>query len=112
MRGGGGSGARAGSLVYLGSEMDWGGGLAGELERRVAAGRRAFWGLKRVGRDGAVSGGVKARVYSAVVRTVLGYAAETWPARQADVKAVEVFDRWCLRRVVGGGCRSGSRTGS
>ena len=41
-----------------------------------------------------------------------GYAAETWPAKQADVKAVEVFDRWCLRRVVGGGCRSGYRTGS
>ena len=24
------------------------------------------------------------------------------PARLADVRAVEVFDRWCLRRVVGG----------
>ena len=63
-------------------------------------------------RDGAVSVGVKGRVYSAVVRT--GWAmrprraepdpsrAEPRPARLADVRAVEVFDRWCLRRVVWG----------
>ena len=88
--------------MYLGSEMDWGGGLAGEVGRRVAAGRRSFWGLRRLWRDGGVSVGVKARVYAAVVRSVLLYATETWPARLADVRALEVFDRWCLRRVVGG----------
>ena len=92
---------RSMALVYLGSEVDVGGGLAGEVARRVAAARRAFWGLRRLWKDRRVSRSVKLRVYAAVVRGALLYATETWPARVADVRSLEVFDRWCLRRVVG-----------
>jgi len=92
---------RAGSLVYLGSEMGPDGGMAGEVGRRVAAASASFWRLRRLWRDRGVSVAVKARVYSAVVRGVLLYGVESWPLREADCRRLEVFDRGRIRYLLG-----------
>jgi hypothetical protein len=40
------------------------------------------------------------RVFRAAIRPVLTYGAETWPLRVEDVRKMEVFDHWCLRRIL------------
>ena len=42
----------------------------------------------------------KLRVFHAAVRPVLIYACETWPLRVEDIRRLEVFDHWCLRRIL------------
>ena len=42
----------------------------------------------------------KMRVYQAAIRPVLTYGCETWPMRVEDVRKLEVFDHWCLRRIL------------
>ena len=40
-------------------------------------------------------------VYQAVVLGVLLYAAETWPAKQRDIRRLEGFHHRCLRSILG-----------
>ena len=34
------------------------------------------------------------------IRPVLVYACETWPLRMTDIRALGIFDRWCIRRIL------------
>ncbi len=42
----------------------------------------------------------KRRVYQAVVRPILLYGCETWPARVADERMLAVFDNDSTHRIV------------
>ena len=50
---------------------------------------------------GSLSLATKKVVYQAVVLSVLLYAAETWPAKQQDIRRLEGFHHRCLRSILG-----------
>ena len=61
----------------------------------------AFQRLKAFWKDKHVKEHVKLKVYKAVVQATLLYACETWAATSSTVKALDVFQMQCLRRVFG-----------
>jgi hypothetical protein len=71
-----------------------------EIQRRIDSARNAFVQLKVLWRRTEVSLRTKIRVFNAAVRPVLIYACETWPLRAEDIRKLEVFDHWCLRRIL------------
>ena len=86
---------------YLGSVLLPTGQAKDEIPSRIQAARVAFSRLRRVlfsRRE--ISLRTKLRVYRAAIRPVLMYGCETWPVRVEDVRKLEVFDHWCLRRVL------------
>ena len=91
---------RVKALVYLGSELDWKGGCGGEVRRRVAAAAAAFERLKALWSARSVTQGTKLLVYRAMVRTALVYAAGRWALGTEGLRALEVFDRSRLRRLL------------
>ena len=90
------------SFRYLGSVLLPTGQAKDEISVRITNARAAFSRLRRplFGRS-EVSLRSKMRVYEAAVRPILTYGCETWPLRVEDARKLEVFDHWCLRRILG-----------
>ena len=87
---------------FLGSVVSASGSLGGEVEARVRSARAAFGSLgKGLWRRRDVSLAVKVSVYCSLVRGSLLYACETWCALRADLHRLGVFERRCLRELVG-----------
>ena len=90
------------SFRYLGSVVESHGGVMLDLDDKIARASRAFGALQKpVFRDGSLSLVTKKVVYQAVVLGVLLYAAETWPAKQRDIRRLEGFHHRCLRSILG-----------
>ena len=89
------------SFKYLGSSILPTGQAVDEIKTRINHGRAAFVRLKKaLWMRREISMKTKARVYQAAVRSVLLYGCETWPLREEDIRQLEVFDHWCLRRIL------------
>ena len=85
---------------YLGSDILPNGQAKDDIKRRINQARVAFIQLNRaLWTRSEIGMRTKLLVYQAAIRPVLLYACETWPLRSTDVHALEVFDRWCLRRI-------------
>ena len=86
---------------YLGSTILPTGQAFNEIELRINHGRAAFLRLKKaLWTRREINLKTKARVYQATIRSVLLYGCETWPLREEDIRRLEVFDHWCLRRIL------------
>ena len=86
---------------YLGSVLLPTGQAKSEVPVRIQSARVAFSRLRSVlfcRRE--ISLRTKMRVYKAAIRPVLTYGCETWPVRVEDAQKLEVFDHWCLRRIL------------
>ena len=84
-------------VAPLGSVVESHGGVMLDLDDKIARASRAFGALQKpVFRDGSLSLVTKKVVYQAMVLGVLLYAAETWPAKQRDVRRLEGFHHRCL----------------
>ena len=94
------------SFKYLGSVVESHGRVMLDLDDKIASHRvsRAFGALQKpVFRDGSLSLVTKKLKvdYQAVVLDVLLYVAETWPAKQRDIRRLEGFHHRCLRSILG-----------
>ena len=93
------------SFKYLGSYMAAYGGIGVEISQRVKATAFAFHRLKAFWKDRHVKEHVKLKVYKAVaplvVQATLMYACETWAVSSSIVKALDVLQMQCLRRLFG-----------
>jgi hypothetical protein len=87
------------SFVYLGSCIAAGGYIGDEIGLRIAKARLAFANLRHLWRRRDVKLALKGRVYKATVRAVLLYGCEAWPAREADLNRLAVFENRCLRSI-------------
>jgi hypothetical protein len=89
------------TLVYLGSQIDIRGGMANEIDRRLSAGNAAFWSYRRVWKNEAISVENKIKIYSAVVRSIILYASDSWSLTKVEQRKLEVFDRSKVRWILG-----------
>lgn len=86
---------------YLGSILLPSGQAFEEVKSRTDHARIAFLRLKKtLWARREISLKTKARVYQAAIRSVLLYGCETWPLRKEDVRRLEVFDHWCIKRIL------------
>ena len=89
------------SFCYLGSIVTGSGSSQGDISNRIAAAASAFGAFKRLWRQANVSTQTKLKIYDACVRTVLLYGAETWSTKSRNHQSISIFDRACLRSIIG-----------
>jgi hypothetical protein len=86
---------------YFGSTLLPNGQAKEEVLLRIDNARKAFFQLRKVlWARGEVSLRTKLRVFRVAIRPILTYGCETWPLRAEDTRKLEVFDHWCLRRIL------------
>ena len=90
------------SFRYLGSLVEFHGGLQLELNIRISHVASVFGALRRsVFSDHMLSIAKNCMVYQAMVLAVLLYAVVTWPVKQREVCPSETFHHRCLRTLLG-----------
>eukprot|EP00392_Amoebophrya_sp_AT5.2_P014121 g14259.t1 len=86
---------------YLGTQMDNGGGTAGEILRRTGTAKTVVQQLRRIWRDNSLPRHLKATLYGSLVSSVALYNAECWTMAAADWKVVKSFQFTTLKTMAG-----------
>ncbi|XP_055540096.1 uncharacterized protein LOC129726901 [Wyeomyia smithii] len=89
-------------FVYLGSLMTADNDTSREIRRRLMAGNRAFFGLRRTLRSNKIRRRTKLTIYKTLIRPVVLYGHETWTMLVEDQRALGVFERMVLRTICDG----------
>ena len=92
---------QVGSFSYLGSIISKDGGSSEDVKSRIAKAQGVFSQLKKVWKNRKISLQTKIRILEATVMTVVKYGSEAWTLRKADENLLDVFQRNCLRIVLG-----------
>jgi len=86
-----------GSFVYLGSVVSVNGGTEEDVASRIKKANGLFFQLYPVWRNHNISKGVKIRIFSTNVKSVLLYACETWKTTNQITRRLQTFINKCLR---------------
>jgi len=89
-------------FVYLGSLVTADNNTSREIQRRILAGNRAYFGLRKTLRSSKVRPRTKLTIYKTLIRPVVLYGHETWAMLAEDQRALGVFERKVLRTIYGG----------
>ena len=92
---------QVGSFSYLGSIISKDGGSSEDVKSRIAKAQGVFSQLKKVWKNRKISLQTKIRILEATVMTVVKYGSEAWTLQKADENLLDVFQRNCLRIVLG-----------
>ncbi len=86
------------SFKYLDSSFTATGQAKDDISGRIGLARSSFTRLKStLWSRREIPLKTKGRSYEALIRMILLYGCETWPARAEDLRRLEVFDNDCLR---------------
>ena len=86
-------------FVFLGSVVPSSGA---DVKRRTALASSAFGRLKKaIWSKWSVSLQLKSRLYRALILPIATYASETLTLKSEDVRKLDVFERRCLRAILG-----------
>ena len=88
------------SFVYLGSEVQAGGGCSKEVKSRLTKASKKFGALRNVLVDRRLSTNTRKRIYMTCVLETLLYGCEAWPLKVADEKSLESFNMRCIRSML------------
>src|SRR6218665_1921192 len=75
-------------------------GSGPEIRRRVAIARDCMSSLQRGIWKSGIRIDTKPRLFKAYILPILLYGAETWTLTRALETKLDVFQRWCLRRIL------------
>ena len=92
---------QVGSFTYLGSIISKDGGSSEDLKSRIDKAQGVFSQLKKVRKNRKISLQTKIRILEATVMTVVQYGSEAWALRKLEENLLDVFQRNCLRIVLG-----------
>ena len=92
---------QVGIFSYLGSIISKDGRSSEDVKSRIAKAQSVFSQLKKVWKNRKISLQTKIRILEATVMTVVKYGSEAWGLRKADENLLNVFQRNCLRIVLG-----------
>ena len=88
------------SYQYLGQLITEDGRCEKEIKRRIEIARTNFLKLKDVLTTKRLSIVTRKKILHCYVISTLIYAAETWVINVADMKKIEAFEMWCLRKML------------
>ena len=86
--------------MYLGSVASVKGGTEEDVASRIKKANGVFVQLYPVWRNHNISKGVKIRIFSTNVKSVLLYACETWKTTNQIIRKLQIFVNKCLRRIM------------
>ncbi|XP_058836721.1 uncharacterized protein LOC131693148 [Topomyia yanbarensis] len=89
-------------FVYLGSLVTADNDTSREIRRRIVAGNRAYFGLRKTLRSNRIRRRTKLTIYKTLIRPVVLYGHKTWTMLMEDQRALGVFERKVLRTIYGG----------
>lgn len=87
-------------FTYLGSDMSSDGTIDHELTVRIQKASGAFRSLGSVWNNRNIQVSTKVRIYRAAVLTILVYGSEVWNTTKKQLKRIEVFHQYCLRKIL------------
>jgi hypothetical protein len=87
-------------FVYLSSMVDKKGGTDADIKLRIAKARNSFNQLKNIWNSKEIRTATKIRLFNTNVKTVLLYGAETWRTIKTNLKKLQTFVNYCLRRIL------------
>jgi hypothetical protein len=91
---------QVGKYQYLGQIIKEDGRCEDEIKRRIGIARTNFMKLKDVLITKKLSIGTRKKLLYCYVISTLMYASETWIINVADMKKLEAFEMWCLRKML------------
>ena len=89
-------------FVYLGSLVTADNNTSKEIHRRIQAGNRAHFSLRKTLRSNRVRQRTKLTLYKTLIRPVVLYGIGTTTLIAEDLNALGVFERKVLRTIYGG----------
>ena len=90
-----------GRFTYLGSNICKDGGSSEDVKSRIAKAQGVFSQLRKVWKNRKISLQTKIRILEVIMMTVVKYGSEAWSVGKADVNLLDLFQRNCLRIVLG-----------
>ncbi|XP_065092217.1 uncharacterized protein LOC135713033 [Ochlerotatus camptorhynchus] len=89
-------------FVYLESLVTAENDTSREIQRRIMAGNRAYFGLRRTLLSNKIRHRTKLTVYKTLIRPVVLYGHESWTMVVEDQRAIGDFERKVLRTIYDG----------
>ena len=89
-----------GSFVYLGTLTKPSASATPEIRRRIGMALGAFGSLSKIWKSKSISRKTKARLYMAIVISLMLYNAEVWTPKKQDIKALEAAHFRMLRSMM------------
>ncbi|XP_065073853.1 uncharacterized protein LOC135697915 [Ochlerotatus camptorhynchus] len=91
-----------GKFMFLGSLVTAENDTSREIQRRIMAGYRGYFGLRRTLRSNKIRHCTKLTICSTLIRPVVLYGHEVWTMLVEDQRALCVLERKVLRTIYGG----------
>ena len=86
--------------VFLGSKITADGECSHENKRCLLLGRKAMTKLDSILKSRDITLPTKVHVVKAMAFQVVMYGYESWIIKKAEYRKIDVFELWCLRRLL------------
>ena len=87
-------------FLFLGSKITADGDCSHEIKRRLLLGRKVMTNLDGILKSRDIALPTKVRLVKAMVFPVVMYGCESWTVKKAEPRRIDVFERWCWRRLL------------
>ena len=87
-------------FIYLGASFNEKGDTIKEVKRRVAIAKRASGDLHRIWRNREIPIPLKKKLVQLMIWPIMSYGSETWIYLKSVQNMINVFERWCYRRML------------
>ena len=94
-------------FVYLGTLVTCDNDASQEVERRVVATNRTFYGMRSELKSGNLQTRTKLALYKSLILPVALFGHEAWTLMETDYRVLGVFERRILRSILGGKMENG-----
>ena len=84
----------------MGSKITADGDCSHEIKRRLLLGRKAMTKLDSILKSRDITLPTKVHVVKAMAFQVVMYGYESWIIKKAEYRKIDVFELWCLRRLL------------
>ena len=87
-------------FICWGSKITEDGDCSHEIKRRLLLGRKVMTNLDSILKSRDVTLPTKVRLVKAMVFPMVMYGCESWTVKKAERQRIDVFELWCLRRLL------------
>ena len=87
-------------FIFLGSKITADGDYSHEIKRRLLLERKVMTKLDRILKSRDFTSLTKVHLVKAMIFPVVMYGCESWTIKKAERQRIDVFELWCLRRLL------------
>ena len=88
------------NVILGGSKITADGDCSHEIKRRLLLGRKVMTNLDSILKSRDITLPTKVRLVKAMVYPMVMYGCESWTVKKAERQRIDVFELWCLRRLL------------